>query len=446
MFNQIEKVLMPVADKLGKNRVLCAIRDGFLISTPLLIVGSIFMLIAKFPITGWAEFWAGILGDDWQSWFTNVSNAIYSITGLFTCLGTGYAFSREMKCDKIAGAAVSLVAYFILMPKAFAVEGTSELASGLSFEYIGSNGIFIGLVSSLVAVLLFSWTYRKGWTIKMPRGVPPTVCDSFAALIPTAVVMLSFFFIRLGFELTPFETAHNFVLTILQEPMKGMGNTLAANAIYSFACTILWFFGINGPAVANSVYFIGKVLTIEQQNAFIAGQSLPYIFTDPFSNFFTGFGGGGSTLSLVIVMLLFCKSERITKLGKLSIIPGIFGINEPIIFGLPIVLNPVIIIPFVLVPLMNLVLSYYATLWEIIPRTTGVSLPWTTPIGFSGYLSTGSFIASIWQIGLLVLGCFVYYPFIRALDRQYLKEEAQAVDEVDSIDEMSFDDLSFDDL
>lgn len=140
-------------------------------------------------------------------------------------------------------------------------------------------------------------------------------------------------------------------------------------------CTFFWFFGINGPAVCNSVFFIGNVLTAKQLIAFEAGEALPYIFTNPFSNFFCNFGGGGSTLSLVILMVTVCKSERIKQLGKLSIVPGFFGINEPIIFGLPVVLNPVIAIPFILVPMMNLILSYFATLWGIIPRTTGVNLP-----------------------------------------------------------------------
>ena len=234
------------------------------------------------------------------------------------------------------------------------------------------------------------------------------------------------------------------MLEILQTPLKGMGDTLAANAIYSFACTFLWFFGINGPAVANSVYFIGNVLTIEQQVAFEAGQALPHIFTNPFSNFFCNFGGGGSTLSLVIVMLGFCKSQRIKQLGRLSIVPGIFGINEPIIFGLPVVLNPIIAIPFILVPMMNLILSYCATLWHIIPKTTGVNLPWTTPIGFSGWLSTGDPIAALWQFLLLALGCVVYFPFIKALDKQYLKEELEAEDDVE--EDISFDDLDLSDL
>lgn len=448
MFATLEKVLMPVADKLGRNKILVAIRDGFLITTPLLIVGSIFLLIANFPIPGWEEFWNNILGPNWASWFTNVSRATFNMIALLTCVGTGYAYARELKGDAIQGAGVALVSFFILMPTRIPFEGVNgpETVSGLAFEYIGSNGIFLALIISLVSVRVFNWVYKKGWTIKMPDGVPPAVADSFAALIPSAIVITLFFLVRIGFEFTSFETAHNFIYKVLQTPLQGAGNTLFAQIIYSLACTVFWFFGINGPAVANTVFApITKILTIENLEAFQAGLPLPNIFTDPFSNFFTGFGGGGSTLSLVIVMVLFCKSQRIKQLGRLSIVPGFFGINEPIIFGLPIVLNPVLIVPFVGVPVINLVLSTIATNMGIIPYTTGVSLPWTTPIGFSGYLSTGSVIAGVWQIGLLLLGCVIYYPFIKMLDKQYLKDEEKSANE-QSVDDISFDDLSFDDL
>ncbi|WP_102401823.1 PTS sugar transporter subunit IIC [Haloimpatiens massiliensis] len=449
MFAALEKVLVPIADKLGRNKVLVAVRDGFLITTPLLIVGSIFLLIANFPVPGWSEFWTRFLGEGWESWFTNVSRATFNIIGLLTCVGTGYAYARELKGDKIQGAVVAMVAFIILMPTRIPFEGVKgpETMSALGFEYVGSNGIFLALIVSILSVYVFTWAYKKGWTIKMPDGVPPAVCDSFAALIPSAIVIGIFFLVRVGFELTPFESAHNFIYTVLQTPLQGAGNTLIAQVIYSLVCTVFWFFGINGPAVANSVFSpILKILTIENLEAFEAGKALPNIFTDPFSNFFTGFGGGGSTLSLVIVMLLFCKSKRITQLGKLSIVPGIFGINEPIIFGLPIVLNPILIVPFVGVPIINLMLSTFATKAGIIPYTTGVSLPWTTPIGFSGYLSTGSLFAGVWQIGLLVLGCLIYYPFIKMLDKQYLKDEEEAKNNASDEEDISFDDLSFDDL
>lgn len=450
--DKLEKFLMPMADILTKNRVLIAIRDGFLITTPLLIVGSIFLLFANFPITGWDEFMASFLGPDWAGWFTAVSRASFNCTGLLTALGTGYAMAREFGGDKIQGAAVAMVAFFIMMPTRHeATDAAGELiegsvVSGLSFSYIGPDGIFMALIAAILGVWLFCYAYKKGWTIKMPAGVPPAVTDSFAALVPSALVMGAAFLIRIAFSFTEFGYVQDFVVAILQVPLQGLGDTLGANALYSFMCTFLWFFGINGPAVCNSVYFIGNVLTAQQLLAFEAGEPLPYIFTNPFSNFFTNFGGGGSTLGLVILMCTVCKSQRIKQLGRLSIVPGFFGINEPIIFGLPVVLNPIIAIPFIVCPLMNLILSYTATVMEIIPRTTGVNLPWTTPIGFSGWLSTGSWTASVWQFFLLALNMLIYFPFIKTLDRKYLADEAAAEAAGGEEDEISFDDLDLDDL
>lgn len=445
MFAKLEKVLMPTAIKLGQNKALIAIRDGFLITTPLIIVGSIFLLIANFPIPHWSEFWAGIFGSGWESWVTRVSGSVFNTVGFFSCLGTAYAYAREKKVDSIQAAAVAAISFLVLTPDKVFVETVKDPVSALSFEYLGTNGIFVGLVVAFVSVIIYSYTTKKGWTIKMPDGVPPAVTKSFAALVPSAIVMILFFIVNILFGLTPFKTAHNFIFEVLQTPLKGAGNTLTAQIIYSLACTIFWFFGINGPAVANSVFApITKILTMENLDAFQAGTKLPNIFTDPFSNFFTNFGGGGSTLSLVIVMMLFCKSKRIKELGKLSIVPGFFGINEPIIFGLPIVLNPIIIIPFILTPTINLLLSTFVTKIGLLPYTTGVSLPWTTPIGFSGYLSTGSIFAAVWQLLLLILGCLIYYPFIKTLDNQYLHDEQVA--EQGESNELSFDDLSIDDL
>lgn len=442
MFDNVEKKLMPVAEKLGNNRVLIAIRDGFLITTPLIIVASIFLLLTNFPITGWDAFWANIFGPNWASWLNNVTRAVFNMVGFFACLGTGYAYGRQLKVDAIQAGVVSVVAYLILTPTIIEVKGNDPL-DALDFEYLGTNSIFLGLVVSILAVLLYAYVYHKGWTIKMPAGVPPAVTKSFEALIPSGVVMIVFFLVRIIFGFTSYEIAHNFIFEILQTPLSGVGNTLSAQIVYSLSCTIFWFFGINGPAVANSVFApITKVLTMENLDAFNAGKTLPNIFTDPFSNFFTNFGGGGSTLSLVLIMVFFCKSKRIKQLGQLSLVPGIFGINEPIIFGLPIVLNPIIIIPFILTPLVNLLLSTLVTKLNIIPYTTGVSLPWTMPIGFSGYLSTGSLVAALWQLILLALGCLIYYPFIKALDRQYLQEEAEAqAKEADTDQDIDFDEV-----
>lgn len=273
----------------------------------------------------------------------------------------------------------------------------------------------------------------------MPDGVPPTVSKSFAALIPSAIVMVVFFLVKIAFEATPYGNVHEFIFNFLQIPLLKLGNTLSATAIAYVFLHLFWFFGINGSSVVGAVYNpILKILSAENLVAFQAGTKLPNIITAQFQDMFATFGGAGSTLSLIIAMLLICKSKRIKSIGKLSILPGIFGINEPLIFGLPIMLNPLLLIPFALVPTVNIIIAYFCMSTGLVPLTNGVQLPWTTPIIFSGFLTTG-WQGAVLQLVLLILGIFMYIPFIKILDKQYLKDEKSNVAEED--DDISFDDL-----
>jgi PTS system cellobiose-specific IIC component len=227
---------------------------------------------------------------------------------------------------------------------------------------------------------------------------------------------------------------------MLQAPLKGAGNSLPSVLLYNFIAMLLWCFGINGPTITNSVWSpIFFVLTQDNLTAFQKGLKLPHIYTQQFIDIFTTYGGGGSTLSLLIVMLTVCRSKRVRELGKLAILPGIFGINEPIIFGLPVVLNPIIAIPFIIVPVLNTLISGLVFQAGWVPYTNGVMLPWTTPPIISGWLSTGSWTGSVLQLFELILGVLIYYPFIKMLDRQYLSEEL-AAEKADDID-IDFDEV-----
>jgi len=206
-----------------------------------------------------------------------------------------------------------------------------------------------------------------------------------------------------------------------------------------------WFFGVNGGSVVGAVFNpILQTLSAENLSALQSGNALPNIISQQFQDLFATFGGAGSTLSLLIAMLFICKSKRIKELGKIAFIPGLFGINEPIIFGLPIVLNPVLLVPFILVPTMNIVISYIVMNLGLVPFCSGVAIPWTTPVIISGFLSTG-WRGAVLQLVLLVLGVFVYIPFIKVMDKQYLLDEQKAVGDADFGD-ISLDDVSFDDL
>ena len=444
MLSKLESVLMPLAEKIGKNKYLIAVRDGFLLSMPLLIVGSFFLLIANFPIPGWSDFWARFFGEDWVSYFAKPTDATFSIMAILAVVGIGYSFAEQMNVDKLFGAASAMVSWFLIMPYEVLLEGGGSV-KGIPLDWVGSKGIFVGIICAFLSIHIYAWVNKKGWVIKMPEGVPPTVVKSFAALIPAGVSMLVFFVINIVFAMTPFHSAFDFIFTILQVPLLKLGNTLPAMVIAYIFLHLFWFFGVNGGSVVAAVFNpILQTLSAENLAAYQAGAPIPNIICQQFQDLFATFGGCGSALSLMIAMLLFCRSKRIRELGKLSLVPGLFGINEPIVFGLPIVLNPMILIPFMLVPTINIVISYICMSIGLVPLCSGVAIPWTMPVVLSGFLSTG-WQGAVLQLVLLVLGIFVYMPFIKMMDKQYLADEAKAAESKDD-DDIDFDDLSFDDL
>ena len=357
---------MPLAEKIGRNKYLIAIRDGFLLSMPLLIVGSFFLLIANFPIPGWTEFWARFFGDNWASYFSKPTDATFSIMAILAVIGIGYSFADQLKVDRLFGAAISLVCWFLIMP--YEILFQDSVVTGIPLGWVGSKGIFVGIICAFASVHVYAWVNSKGWVIKMPDGVPPTVEKSFAALIPAGMSVLVFFIINLIFAMTPYQNAFNFVFTILQTPLLKLGNTLPAMVIAYIFLHFFWFFGVNGGSVVGAVFNpILQTLSAENLAALQSGQAIPNIICQQFQDLFATFGGAGSTLSLLIAMLLFCRSKRIKELGKLAFIPGVFGINEPIIFGLPILLNPMMLIPFMLVPTINIIISYFCMSLGLVP-------------------------------------------------------------------------------
>lgn len=448
MFKSIEKVLTPVADALAKNKILIAIRDGFLITVPVTIVASIFLLLSNFPIEGWSDIIASFAGKGWEGYFDRITAIGFNAIALLATIGIGYSYAREEKLhNKISAALVAMVSFLIISPQthtAFVNEG-GRAFRGFAFANLGTAGMFLSMLTAILAVKIFGWAVRKKLVIKLPEGVPPMVMDSFASLIPAAITILFFFVINIIFANTQYEYVHNFVYKILQAPLVGLGTHNLFEVIYQFLSTLFWFFGINGPAVTNTIFGpIHKALTVANFEAAQAGLPMTNIFTAGFSDFFCNFGGGGSTLGLVIMMSTIAKSSRMKTLGRLSLPAGIFGINEPIIFGLPIVLNPIMAVPFILAPVLNTVLATIATHVGILPIIGGIQLPWTMPIVFSGFLVTGTVMGSVVQVILLITNMLVYYPFFKMLDNKYLAEEKVNADTKDEIDNLSFDDLSLD--
>lgn len=449
MMKKLEKVLMPLAEAIGRNKYLMSIRDGFLLSTPLLIGGSIFLLIANFPIPAWIEFLEGTVvnqttGRTLASYISKPADATFTIMAVFAVIGIAYSFAEKLGTNKLFGAATALVSWFLIMPYTVSgevdVNGVAQAVSltGIPLGWVGAKGIFVGIFCAFISVHIYTFVEKRGWTIKMPPGVPPTVEESFAALIPAAVVMIVFFTVNIIFGYMGTDV-FQIIFEFLQTPLLNLGDTLGAMVIAYIFLHVFWFFGVNGGSVVGAV-FNPILQTLSAGN--VAGEH--HIICQQFQDLFATFGGAGSTLSLVIAMLLFCKSQRIKNLGRMSLVPGIFNINEPILFGLPIVLNPSMIVPFILVPTVNIIISYFAMATNLVPICSGVNIPWTTPLVISGFLAT-NWVGGILQGLLLILGVFIYMPFIKILDKQYLEEEKNNNMEEEDED-ISLDDLSFDDL
>ena len=453
MFDKLEKVLMPLAEVIGRNKYLISIRDGFLVSTPLLIAGSIFLVIANLPFPGFSDWLASVpVGNSTLAAFiSKPSDATFTIMAVFATMGIAFSYAKQIKSDSLFSAACALMAWFLLMP--YVVDGTASVGgedvavsvTGVPLGWLGAKGIFVGIICAFGATAIYAWVKRRGWVIKMPAGVPPTVVESFSALIPITITMTVFFAINLIFG--AFGTdVFNIIFTFLQTPLLNLGDTLGAMVVAYIFLHLFWFFGVNGGSVVGAVFNpILQTLAVENLEFFKTGVGEGHIICQQFQDLFATFGGAGSTLSLLIAMLLFCRSARIKQLGRLALVPGIFNINEPIIFGLPIVMNPVMIIPFMIVPTVNIVISYCAMAAGLVPICNGIQIPWTMPLGISGVLAT-NWVGGLLQIALLILGVFIYTPFIKTMDKQYLEDEAKAAEQAEEDDDIDLDDLSFDDL
>lgn len=417
----MEQHLMPLSQKLSGNKYLVALRDGLMLSMPLLIIGSIAIVIGDFPIQAFHDFMASIVGDVWYSWCWDMVNpATMGLVSLFAVIGVSYSLASEEDVEPLPAVAISISAYFLLLQQ---MEGGGYATS--SFE---ASGLFTSMITALLATKLYAVLLKKDLKIKMPDTVPGFVTRQFEALIPAAIIIPIFLAIRLIFAATPFGTLSNFIVTVIQMPLTNIGTTLLGTMFITVLNSILWFFGIHGTAVIDSfmgpLWYAARFANLDVFEASVSAVR-PYIVTQDFANLIIFLGGTGNTVSLALIMAFKCRSKRLKSLGKLSFLPGLFNVNEPVIFGLPLVLNPMMAIPFFIVPPVTVLISFAAMYFGLVPFPTGVTVPWTMPAPFGGWMMCGDIRGGILQLVVLIVGGLIYYPFISALDRQYLKEEAE---------------------
>lgn len=420
--NFMENKFIPVATRISSNKVIQAVSRGSMSMMSIIIVGAIFSLLNSINIAAYQEFLAAT---GLATFLSFVPAMTINAIGLYMVFFVAYQASDiyGKKDGAVNAAVLALISYLILIPlKQIMEEGAFQPVVSLDTSYMGAKGAFAAIITGLLVAKIYQFVIDKNWTINMGEGVPPQVAKAFLDIIPAFIIFTLFALVRWGFSMTCFGSATDFVYAILQTPLQALTSSLPAFIILILVAQLLWFFGIHGSYTILPILipiFIGYIE--ENMAAYQAGLPIPNVFNIALYDL-TTIGGAGSTLGFVIVMAIFAKSQQYKKFSKLVLLPGLFNINEPLIFGMPIILNPLIFVPFVFTPVIILVVGYAAIITGIMPAPTGLFLPASTPIVFSGLMQGGWKIA-VFQVFAVALSAGIYYPFFKLMDKQALQNE-----------------------
>lgn len=406
--------------KIASQRHLRAIRDGMVATLPIIIMGSFFLMFGgNLP-----------LPKDWAIQEFLVANAAkivlpyrmsMGIMALYATFGIGYSLSESYDLDGLSGGIIAILSFLLTFTP---INVATDLNAGISgwvipMGQLGGGGMFVAIITSILGVEIFRLVIKSGLTIKMPEQVPPSVARSFEALFPTAVILLFFGAITywLGFNW------HTFITTLVSPLVKAADSYLSV-MLQTFLNSFFWVFGIHGASIVGNIARPIWVTLIEINQALIeTGQAPTAIAAEPFFQWFIYIGGSGATIGLAFAMIFTGRSSFTKSLSKTVVIPAIFNINEPIMFGTPVVMNPVLMIPFIFAPLILGTIAWFATILGFVNKVSFIA-PWTLPGPIGAWMATGyDWRAAVLSVILIVVATLIYIPFFIVYDNSLLAEE-----------------------
>ena len=461
--NFLERYIVPVAARIGSQRHLMAIRDAFIAMMPITMAGAfaVFLnaLFRDMPrhffghenvIT---DFWPieqliGINGAVW--------NGTLAIIALCLAVTLGYTLAESKGNSGVAGSLIALAAYTFGVPAAAATTTNIALqtalpasvaaelaahgsvtvaADGLSLvvtggawgffefsQFFNPQGIFAVMVTTLISVGVFNFMMGKNITIKMSDSVPPMVSRAFSSLIPaiTSLFCMALLFHAWG-QFMDGEPFTLWIMRIIGDPLLNLSQGYLAVFVMILMVHVLWFFGLHGTnilaPVFQSVYGVAQTFNMEAYEMGYRGADLPFRWTASSFEAFVWPGGAGASLVMVVAILVFAKRSDYRAVGKLGVGPAIFNINEPLMFGLPVVLNPLMFIPFILAPLATGTIAFWVTHFELV-NPMAVSIPWVMPTILSGLIGSAfDFRTIILSVVNLAVAFVIWAPFVIAANR-----------------------------
>lgn len=459
----IEKNFMPMASKIGSQRHLVAIRDGFISIMPITMVGSIAVLLNVF-LRDLPNTWFGPSNNFVQlvQQLININNNVYFgsvvVLGMIFAFSLGYHLAKSYNVNPIAGGIIAFVSVVTCMNQnavinyilpgvnsssldtlkslglnvGIAQNGRDVVLLGikswgyLGEEYTGSSGLFTCLIVGFLSSMIYIKLMIKKVKIQLPESVPPAVSNAFSAIIPGVIAIYVFGIVTQICVATTGLYPNDLITKWIQDPLLSLSQGFFNVILVMFLIQLFWFFGLHGSnimaPITEGIYTPALLENLEYWTDFQTTSGMPYLWTRGSIDAYAQIGGSGLTLGLVIAILIFSKRSDARGVGKISAPMGVFNVNEPIIFGMPIVLNPIYIIPWLIVPPICAGIAYGFTAAGIIPPVF-LQVPWVMPVGFYAFFATGgSFLAAAVAILNIFISFLIWTPFVLLANRMENKK------------------------
>lgn len=414
------------ANRINNWRYIMVIKNTFAALVPVIMLGSFGTLVSTLVCgteMGLASFAPLSFLADLKPIAESVSWASLTFITIYLVFLMGIELAKINGVPGFFSGVVSVMSYLAVNPSTYEASidggGVVEVASVLASQYADAKGLFLGMIVAIVSIELWCWLGRqKALQIKMPDTVPPNVSASFSKLIPTILTVTAMAVIGFAVHAISGLYLYDIVYNLVQQPLQGVTQGLPGFLVLMLVAQIFWLIGIHGVQIIMPVrdpLFLAAITA--NSAAFLAGQDAPYIINQSFWDVFACFGGSGCTIGLLAAIFIASKRADNREIAKLATPCGIFNINEPLVFGLPIILNPIMAIPFILTPLITGSLAYFATALGFCAKCV-VAIPWATPPVISAWLATaGDLNAVIVQVVCIVLSVLIYLPFVKIANR-----------------------------
>lgn len=419
--NIMDKTIAPVASKVADSKMLDALMGGMMCTLPMTLGVSVIAILINFPIPGFS---------DWvvSSGLMATGNSILTVTmnmmGIYISFFIGLRWGKVCGLSGYTGGIVSGAVFLAFMPQQSFED--IPMASFINTSYMGSNGVFVAILLGLIVPKVTAILMSK-LEIKLPDMVPPMVADSLSPMFAAIVLFTAVWFAKWGLSFTSWGNLFDMINTLIGTPVTMVGASPLAYIIVCSLQSIFWFFGVHPNVMLNFYAPVIMACSAANTEAIIAGEALPYGAWAVVA-LGTAIGGQANALGISI-SLLFTKSERFKAIRGIALVPSLFNISEPLMFGLPVVLNPTYFIPFVLnIPVCAIVVQALYALGLGAAFNPTIQLPWVLPQPVIAFMQGGIGCLVI-SVAVLAVSVLMYTPFTLMADRQALREEQAALEE-----------------